>query len=117
MFLIHRGSCLVNAFLLLCAIIKVKMMSDYIQFIYMLWQPQISLVVAKSRHTGMGTNNNKRIVQLKQFYCYMAYSFICYTNISNEWEMCGQLYVSCVWIGLFAANWMLLSQMLQNKLD
>ena len=27
------------------------------------------------------------------------------TNISNEREMCGQLYVSCVWVGLFAANW------------
>ena len=64
MFLIHRGSCLVNAFLLLCAIIQVKMMSDYIQFTYILWQQQISLIVTKSRHTGMGTNNNKRIVQL-----------------------------------------------------
>ena len=27
------------------------------------------------------------------------------TNISNEREMCGQLYVSCVWVRLFVANW------------
>ena len=47
---------------------------------------------------GMGTNNNKGIVQL-------TVSLLYGLPISQMNEICGQLYVSCVWFGLYAANW------------